>query len=209
MPESFTDQFAESTDNTMVIGIRKHFEDAAENFATAAASLAPVIEDASGRIVNAFMANHRVFTCGNGGSASDAEHLAAELVGRLERDRPALPAFALSANSSVLTAVANDYGYQDVFARQVRAHGSAGDVLIAISCSGNSANVVEAVAAAHEREMQVIALSGADPGKLGEQLSSQDCLISVPATRIMRVQELHRVCIHALCDAVDRILLGE
>jgi len=209
MAESFIDEFPDAQDAPMVTAIRKHFEDAAENCAAAAATLAPVLEDAAGRIVNAFMANHRVFTCGNGGSASDAEHLAAELVGRLERERPALPAFALSANSSVLTAVANDYGYHDVFARQVRAHGSAGDLLIAISCSGNSANVVEAVAAAHEREMQVIALSGANPGKLGEQLSSQDCLISVPATRIMRVQELHRVCIHALCDAVDRILLGE
>ncbi len=208
MPELFTDKFAEHGVTATVTAIGKHFEDAAENCA-AAAMLAPLIEDAASRMVSAFMANHRLFTCGSGSSASDAKHIAAALVGRLERDRPALPASALSGNSSVLTDVADDDGYHGAFARQVCAHGSAGDVLIAISCNGNSANVVEAVAAAHEREMQVIALCGANLGKLGEQLSSQDCLISVPATRIMRVQELHRVCIHALCDAVDRILLGE
>lgn len=188
--------------------VARHFHDAANAADKAAELIASAVADAAELIVGALMANHRLFSCGNGGSASDAEHLVAELVGRLEQERPGLPAIALSANSSVLTALANDYGFDDVFARQVRAFGSAGDVLIVFSASGNSVNVVQAVSAAHEREMPVIAFTGEGGGRIGEQLASSDRLIAVPATRIMRVQELHRVGIHAMCDVIDRVLLG-
>ncbi len=188
--------------------VTRHFLDAAQAASESAELLGGGIAEAAELIVHALMANHRVFACGNGGSASDAEHIVAELVGRLEQERPGLPAVALSANTSVVTAIANDYGFAETFSRQVRAFGSAGDVLIAISASGNSANVVNAVIAAHEREMRVVALTGAGGGLIGEQLVSSDRLIAVPATRIMRVQELHRISIHALCDVIDRILLG-
>lgn len=188
--------------------IAQHFHDAAEATATAGRATAHSIAAAAQAIVQAFMDNHRVFACGNGGSASDAEHLVAELVGRLEQERPGLPAIALSANSSTITAIGNDYGFSDVFSRQVRALGGAGDVLIAFSASGNSGNVIAAITASHEREMLVIAFTGEDGGRLREHLGANDHLINVPATRIMRVQELHRVGIHALCDVIDRILLG-
>lgn len=188
--------------------IAQHFHDAAEATATAGRATAHSIAAAAQAIVQAFMDNHRVFACGNGGSASDAEHLVAELVGRLEQERPGLPAIALSANSSTVTAIGNDYGFSDVFSRQVRALGGAGDVLIAFSASGNSGNVIAAITASHEREMLVIAFTGEDGGRLREHLGANDHLINVPATRIMRVQELHRVGIHALCDVIDRILLG-
>lgn len=193
---------------TPLAAIEQHFAEAAQALAAVDARQYSAIADAAELIVQAFLGNHRVFTCGNGGSASDAEHLVAELVGRLEAERPGLPALALSANSSVLTALGNDYGYDDVFARQVQAYGGAGDVLVAFSTSGNSRNVLAAVRAAQERDMPVVAMTGAPGGLLREQLGAADRLIAMPATRIMRVQELHRVGIHALCDAIDRILLG-
>ena len=191
-----------------VAAVAQHFHDAAQAAAIASNATAAGIAAAAQAVVHAFMSNHRVFTCGNGGSASDAEHLVAELVGRLEEERPGLPAVALPANSSTITAVGNDYGFSDVFSRQVRALGGAGDVLIVFSASGNSGNVIAAITAAHEREMLVIAFTGDTGGRLREHLAANDHLINVPATRIMRVQELHRVGIHALCDVIDRILLG-
>lgn len=195
-------------DNNHVGAVARHFSDASRSASDAAESLSVDIARAAELIVDALLANHRVFACGNGGSASDAEHLVAELVGRLEQERPGLPAVALSANSSMLTALANDYGYDEVFARQIRAFASAGDVLVVFSASGNSVNVVGAITAAHEREMHVVAFTGASGGLIAEQLSSSDRLIAAPATRIMRVQELHRIGIHALCDVIDRVLLG-
>lgn len=186
----------------------RHFEDAARAAGSAADSAAREIAAAAQTIVQAFLGNHRVYACGNGGSASDAEHLVAELVGRLEQERPGLPAIALPANSSTVTAIGNDYGFSDVFSRQVRALGGAGDILVVFSASGNSGNVVAAITAAHEREMLVVAFTGDDGGKVREHLAASDHLINVPATRIMRVQELHRVGIHALCDVIDQILLG-
>jgi len=195
-------------DNAHIAAVAAHFHDAAQAAAEAADALSVPVAEAAHIVVNAFLGNHRVFACGNGGSAADAEHLVAELVGRLEQERPGLPAIALTSNSSTLTALGNDYGYQDVFARQVRALGNAGDVLFAISASGNSANVIAAVDAAIEREMTVIALTGATGGRIAEHLRAVDRQIGVPATRIMRVQELHRIAIHALCDVIDSVLLG-
>ena len=150
-----------------------------------------------------------VLACGNGGSASDAQHFAAEFVGRFERERPGLAAIALNTDPSVLTAIGNDYAFDAVFAKQVQALGAPGDVLLAISTSGNSANVLAAVEAAQAREMTVIALSGRDGGKLRERLTETDVHICVPHDRTARIQEVHILVVHCLCDAVDTQLLGE
>ena len=142
-------------------------------------------------------------------SAADAQHFAAELVGRFERERPELPAIALTTDTSLLTAVANDYSFEHVFAKQVRALGAKGDVLLAISTSGNSPNVVAAVAAAHEREMRIVALTGKGGGTIGEMLAPEDVHLCVPHARTMRIQEVHILTIHCLCDVVDATLLGD
>ena len=154
-------------------------------------------------------ADGRILACGNGGSAADAQHFAAELVGRFERERPELPAIALTTDTSLLTAVANDYSFEQVFAKQVRALGRKGDVLLAISTSGNSANVIAAIEAAHEREMHVVALTGKGGGRIGELLGDGDVHLCVPHTRTARIQEVHLLTIHCLCDAIDHTLLGD
>jgi D-sedoheptulose 7-phosphate isomerase len=150
-----------------------------------------------------------VLACGNGGSASDAQHFAAEFVGRFERERPGLAAISLSTDNSILTAIGNDYDFDAVYSKQVQALGAPGDVLLAISTSGNSANVLAAVAAAHAKEMTVIALTGRQGGKLRAQLSETDVLICVPHERTARIQEVHILAVHCICDAVDLQLLGE
>ena len=147
--------------------------------------------------------------CGNGGSAADAQHFAAEFVGRFERERPGLAAIALTFDTSILTAVGNDYGYEVVFSKQVEALGAPGDVLLAISSSGNSPNVLAAVAAAKKKEMTVVALTGNGGGKLGERLGETDVHICVPHERTVRIQEVHLLVVHCLCDAVDLQLMGE
>jgi D-sedoheptulose 7-phosphate isomerase len=152
---------------------------------------------------------NKILACGNGGSAADAQHFAAELIGRFERDRPGLPALALTTDASVLTAVSNDYAYDQVFARQVRALGQPGDVLLAITTSGNSANVLAAIQEAHEREMIVIALTGKGGGVANETLADTDIHLCVPSDRTARVQEVHLLTIHCLCDGIDAMLMGE
>jgi D-sedoheptulose 7-phosphate isomerase len=151
----------------------------------------------------------KIFACGNGGSASDAQHFIAELVGRFERERLALAGIALNTDTSVLTAVGNDYGYEQIFARQIQALGQPGDLLIAISTSGNSLNVQHAIQAAHEREMRVVALTGKGGGLMGEMLSVDDIHLCVPHDRTMRVQEIHILLLHLLCDGIDTLLLGD
>jgi D-sedoheptulose 7-phosphate isomerase len=151
----------------------------------------------------------KVLSCGNGGSAADAQHFSAEFVGRFERDRPELAAIALTTDSSILTAIANDYDFTHVFSRQVRALGQPGDVLLAISTSGNSANVLAAIEAAHERDMVVIGLSGRGGGKMVQALRDTDVHICVPHERTARIQEVHLLTLHCLCDAVDTLLLGD
>ena len=160
-------------------------------------------------IRDALMDGNKILACGNGGSAGDCQHFAAELVGRFERERMELPAIALTTDSSILTAVANDYDYTQVFAKQIRALGNNGDVLLAISTSGNSANVISAIDAAHARDMQVIALTGRDGGKIVGMLNEKDVLLNVPHQRTARIQEVHLVLIHALCDATDNLLFGQ
>ena len=188
--------------------IQQHFFDSADLKYAAAEILAKPIADAVGTLLGCITAGGKVLTCGNGGSAADAQHFAAEFVGRFERERPGLAAISLSTDTSILTAVANDYDFNQVFSKQVQAIGAPGDVLLAITTSGNSANVLAAVAAAHAKEMSVIALTGRNGGKMRELLTETDVHICVPHERTARIQEVHLLVIHCLCDAVDLQLLG-
>ncbi len=189
--------------------IRAHFADSARLKLEAADALAPAVARAAGLLTECLLADGKILACGNGGSAADAQHFAAEMIGRFERERPELPAIALSTDTSILTAVANDYAFEQVFAKQVRALGAKGDVLLAISTSGNSANVIAAIGAAHEREMRVVALTGKGGGRIGEILTADDSHLCVPHERTARIQEVHLLMIHCLCDAVDSTLLGD
>jgi len=159
-------------------------------------------------LVTCLMNDGKVLICGNGGSAADSQHFAAELINRFEVERPGLAAIALTTDSSVLTSIANDYDYKQIFSKQVRALGMEGDVLIAISTSGNSPNVTEAIHAAHERNMQVIALTGRDGGTMGSILKQTDFHLCVPAQSTARIQEVHLLVLHCLCDAIDHLILG-
>jgi D-sedoheptulose 7-phosphate isomerase len=189
--------------------IRGHFTDSATLKQQAADTMASGIARAGSILTDCLFGDGKILACGNGGSAADAQHFAAELVGRFERERPELPAIALTTDTSLLTAVANDYSFEHVFAKQVRALGAKGDVLLAISTSGNSPNVVAAIAAAHEREMRIVALTGKGGGKIGEMLAPEDVHLCVPHDRTMRIQEVHILTIHCLCDVVDATLLGD
>ncbi len=189
--------------------IRAHFADSAKLKQEAAEALAPAIAHAGSLMTECLFADGKILACGNGGSASDAQHFSAELVGRFERERPELPAISLVTDASLLTAVANDYAFEQVFAKQVRALGAKGDILLAISTSGNSPNVVAAIVAAHEREMRIVALTGKGGGRAGELLVPEDVHVCVPHARTMRIQEVHLLIIHCLCDAIDATLLGD
>ena len=153
--------------------------------------------------------NGKILACGNGGSAADAQHFIAELVGRFERERLPLAGIALNTDTSILTAVGNDYGYAQIFSRQISALGHPGDVLVAISTSGNSENVQQAIQSAHEREMRVIALTGKGGGAMNDLLSTDDIHLCVPHDRTMRIQEIHILLLHMLCDGIDTLLLGD
>lgn len=189
--------------------IRAHFADSAQLKLAAADELAPDIARAAALMTDCLLANGKILACGNGGSASDAQHFAAEMVGRFERERPELPAISLATDTSILTALANDYDFAQVFAKQVRALGDAGDVLLALSTSGNSGNVVAAVDAAHERGMRIVALTGKGGGRVGELVTPDDVHLCVPHTVTARIQEVHLLTIHCLCDAIDASLLGD
>lgn len=185
-----------------------HFAESMTAKQVAMESLSPLMAVAAERMVQALVSDGKMLLCGNGGSAADAQHFAAEMVGRFERERPGLAAIALTTDTSALTAISNDYDYDLIFSKQVHALGRAGDILVAISTSGNSANVVAAIHAAHDRGMNVIALTGKDGGQIGEMLSGDDIHLCVPVKRTCRIQEVHITIIHALCDAVDFMLLG-
>ena len=174
----------------------------------ASETLAPQIEKAAQLILQSLLNDGKILRCGNGGSAADAQHFSGELLGRFERERPGLPAIALTTDSSTLTAIANDYQYEDVFAKQVRALGQSGDVLLAISTSGNSENVLRAVTTAHSRGLKVVALLGRDGGTIAQSLTSGDVELRVPADRTCRIQEVHLLIIHCLCDLIDVGILG-
>ncbi len=189
--------------------IATHFQESAQTKLDAAELLAGPLTEAVEVMVNCLLSNGKILACGNGGSAADAQHFAAELVGRFERERPELAAIALTTDSSTLTAVANDYAYEQVFARQVRALGQPGDVLLAISTSGNSPSVLAAIESAHERDMHVVALTGRGGGQVGEQMRADDVHVCVPHERTARIQEVHILAIHCLCDGIDCMLMGE
>jgi len=189
--------------------IEQHFIDSADLKYQAAQVLSKPIAQAVQAVLACVTGGGKVLACGNGGSAADAQHFAAEFVGRFERERPELGAIALTTDSSILTAIANDYSYNVVFSRQVRALGQPGDVLLAITTSGNSANVLAAIEAAHERDMTVVALTGRGGGKMNAALRDTDVHICVPHERTARIQEVHLLALHCICDAVDAQLLGD
>jgi D-sedoheptulose 7-phosphate isomerase len=189
--------------------IRAHFADSAQLKLDAVDALAPQLARAADVLATCLLSDGKILACGNGGSAADAQHFAAEMIGRFERERPELPAISLVTDTSILSAVANDYSFDQVFAKQVRALGAKGDALIALSTSGNSANVVAAIAAAHEREMNVVAFTGKGGGRIGGMLGPADVHLCVPHERTARIQEVHVLMIHCLCDAVDATLLGD
>ena len=189
--------------------IQQHFIDSADLKYQAAEVLSKPIDAAIQAILACVTSGGKVLACGNGGSAADAQHFAAEFVGRFERERPELGAIALTTDSSILTAIANDYAFNAIFSKQVRALGQPGDVLLAISTSGNSGNILAAVEAAHEREMTVVALTGRGGGQMGRLLRETDVHICVPHERTARIQEVHLLALHCICDGVDTQLLGE
>ena len=192
----------------LIARVAKHFEDSAHTKLDAiemmAAPIAAAIETMTASLIN----GGKILACGNGGSAGDAQHFAAELIGRFEAERQELSAIALTTDSSILTAVGNDYGFNYIFSKQVRGLGHAGDVLLAISTSGNSGNIIEAIRAAHEADMRVIAMTGKGGGEISEMLRDDDIHLCVPADRTARIQETHLLVIHCLCDGIDALLLG-
>ncbi len=189
--------------------IEQQFIDSADLKYQSAQGLSKPIANAVQALLVCVTSGGKVLACGNGGSAADAQHFSAEFVGRFERERPELAALALTTDGSVLTALANDYDFSQVFSRQVRALGQSGDVLLAISTSGNSPNVLNAISAAHERDMVVIALTGKGGGAIRAALRETDVQVCVPHDRTSRIQEVHLLILHCLCDGVDFQLLGE
>ncbi len=189
--------------------IEQHFIDSADLKYQSAQVLSKPVAAAVQAILASVTSGGKVLACGNGGSAADAQHFAAEFIGRYERERPELAAMALTTDSSVITALANDYGFDLIFSKQVRAFGGPGDVLLALTTSGNSANVLAAIEAAHEREMTVVALTGKGGGKVGHALRETDVHVCVPHDRTARIQEVHLLVLHCICDGVDAQLLGD
>ena len=188
--------------------IKNHFLESIETKQRSAEVLVEPLQLAGELMVQCLLNEGKILTCGNGGSAGDAQHFSAELLNRFEKERPGLPALALTTDSSTLTAIANDYHYDEIFSKQVSALGQAGDILLAISTSGNSSNIITAIQAAHERQMRVVALTGKDGGKMADLFAEEDIEIRVPSTRTARIQEVHLVAIHCLCDYIDTQLFG-
>lgn len=189
--------------------IKKHFKESAELKLRVKDALAKPISESAQIFFDCLTNDGKILCCGNGGSAADAQHFAAELLNRFEKERPGLAGIALTTDSSVLTSIANDYDFNQIFSKQVRALGLPGDSLLALSTSGNSPNVVAAIHAAHERNMRVVALTGRDGGEMARVLRADDVLICVDASSTARIQEVHLLTLHCLCDVIDYLLLGE
>ena len=192
----------------LISRISENFSESAHLKLQSMDALAGPIADAAERMVQCLKRDGKILACGNGGSAADCQHFAAELLNRFEMERPALAAIALTTDSSTLTSIANDYDFDQVFSKQVRGLGHANDVLLAISTSGNSRNVIAAIEAAHECEMGVVALTGRNGGRMAELLDARDVHICVPAVSTARIQEVHLLTLHCICDAIDCLLLG-
>lgn len=189
--------------------IIRQFDDSARNIQKSSEILLDPITRGVELMFDALSNDNKILACGNGGSAADAQHFSAELIGRFERERLPLAAIALSTDTSLMTAVANDYSFDQVFAKQIAGLGRAGDVLFAISTSGNSRNVVAAIEAAYARDMRIVALTGKGGGAIGELLRDDDVHICVPHDRTARIQEVHLLVLHCLCDGIDWNLLGD
>lgn len=185
-----------------------HFNASIETKQASLEQLCEIIEFAAQRIVHALLNDKKVLTCGNGGSAGDAQHFSSEMLNRFERERPGLPAIALTTDSSTITSIANDYHFDDIFAKQLRALGQPGDILVIYTSSGNSGNVVKAASAAHDKDIAVIALTGKDGGTLADILNEADLEIRVPSHSTARIQEVHLLITHCLCDLIDQQLFG-
>ncbi len=192
----------------MIERIQQHFSASAELKLHASSLMAPAIVEAATLMANQLKQLHKILSCGNGGSAGDAQHFSSEMLNRFERERPGLAAIALTTDTSTLTSIANDYHYDQIFSKQVRALGQAGDILFAISTSGNSANVIAAIHAAHECDMHVVALTGKDGGDIAGLLREGDVEMRVPPASTARTQEVHLLVIHCLCDLIDEQLFG-
>lgn len=189
--------------------ITRHFQDSVDTKLRVVAALTPHIAAASRSMVNCLKNGGKILSCGNGGSAADSQHFAAELVGRFERERGELAAIALTTDSSILTAVANDYSFDEIFSKQVRGLGKAGDVLFAISTSGKSKNVVAAIEAAHLKDLRVVGMTGRNGGKIASLMQAGDVLLNVDSQVTTRIQEVHLLMLHCLCDAIDNLMFGE
>ena len=185
-----------------------HFTDSIQTKQDAMEILCELIEYASEKIVQALLNDRKVLTCGNGGSAGDAQHFSSEMLNRFERERPALPAIALTTDTSTITSIANDYHFDEIFSKQIRALGQHGDVLMAYTTSGNSANVIKAITTAHDKEMCIIAMTGKDGGTVASQLKETDVELRVPSDSTARIQEVHLLISHCLCDLIDHQLFG-
>ena len=186
--------------------IKHNFNESIQTKMIAADTLSEHILTAAELMVQCLLNNHKILSCGNGGSAGDAQHFSSELLNRFESERPSLPAIALTTDTATITAIANDYSYDQIFSKQIKALGQSGDILLAVSTSGNSKNVCEAIETAHQRDMRIIALSGKDGGAMANLLDNNDIEIRVPADSTARIQETHLVVIHCLCDMIDRQL---
>ena len=189
--------------------IKHHFQESIHTKEQALESMADPIAAGAELLTQCLLSEGKILSCGNGGSAGDAQHFSSELLNRFERERPGLPAIALTTDSSTVTSIANDYRFEEIFSKQVRALGQPGDVLLGITTSGHSANVVEAIKAAHDRQMKVIALTGRDGGAVAELLQEGDIELRVPASSTARIQEVHLLAIHCLCDLIDNHLFGQ
>lgn len=188
--------------------IEQAFAESIKTKQDALAVIAGPMSDAALLMTSALVSGNKILTCGNGGSAADAQHFSSELINRYERERQPLPAIALTTDSSTLTSIANDYDYDLIFSKQIRALGQTNDILFAITTSGSSANLIQAIHAAHEREVKVVALTGRDGGEVGALMHTNDIEIRVPGPSTARIQEVHLVVLHCLCQLIDQQLLG-
>lgn len=195
--------------NVLIGRVKNNFQESILTTRNCMDDLAPFIAQAASHMIQALLTDRKVLVCGNGGSAADAQHFSAELLNRFERERPGLPAISLTTDTSTITAIGNDYHFDDIFSKQVRALGQSGDVLLGITSSGNSRNVIRAVEAAHERDMICVILNGRDGGGIVSVLSGNDVNICVPGSSTARIQEVHGIVIHCLCDLIDYQLLGQ